>query len=293
MSALRHQFWIICFVIILGALEAFLPAHVVQAFVPPPVLHTRLHHLPIGQALKSSLVHHPDFESISKNNSHSQVAAMNSIKNIIRTKIMSKLHTSIGLVHLVSETILQVKLMAGPTYMTKATPNFIASRMVLGTLVSILGKGRQHEHQSALEKTIVSFAVVLNVWMTFLCFTEYTFPVGCGLPFMASLDCAWLPVVNGILCASVTAYNAMTLALIAFAPNKDRKGLWAMGKSGKMSDRAFAVGYNSILYILPLGFYALGSWNVARQIPSTTSWRTLLDSSPELVNIFGNSLINT
>ena len=76
---------------------------------------------------------------------------------------MSLAHTSIGLFHLFSETIFQAHLMARPTHMVKARPNQIAARMILGTLVSVLGKARQNKRESLLEKTIVSYSVVLNI----------------------------------------------------------------------------------------------------------------------------------
>lgn len=203
------------------------------------------------------------------------------------------LHTYIGVIHLASETIFQLHFLARPSYMIAAAPNVIATRMVIGTLVSVLGKARQHRHESLLEKMLVSSVVATNVWMTFLCFTEYTFPVGCGLPFMATLECPWLLPVNAILCSAVTIIATVTMALIALAPNKHRKRIWAMGKTGRRRDRVFAVTYNSLAYFLPTTVYAIGSWNIGSQITCISSWRTLLASTPELVNVFGNTLTNT
>lgn len=164
--------------------------------------------------------------------------------------------------------------------------------MLLGTAVSILGKARQTEHYSRLEKTIGSYAVASNVWLTFLCFTEYTFPVGCGSWRVLPLECPWLLPVNCILCVSTAAIAAAIIGLVALAPNKDRKGMWAMGASGLKRDRIFAVGYNGF-YLLQLIVYAFGNLSIACQIPSIESWRTLLASSPELVNAFANTAMST
>lgn len=218
---------------------------------------------------------------------------MNSIKKLVRTNMTSRLHTYTGLVHLASETIFQIQTLARPTQMTRALPNVIATRMALGTVVSILGKARQHRNESLLEKMLVWSPLILNVWLTFLCFTEYTFPVGCGLPFMATLECPWLLPVNSILCSAVTAISIATLAVIAVAPNRDRQKLWAMGKSGRLHDRIFAVVYSAIHYNLMYIVYSLGSWNVGRQVTNIGSWRALFASSQELVNVFANTLTTT
>lgn len=203
-----------------------------------------------------------------------------------RTKLTSKIHASAGVIHLLCETILQLEFAARPTRKITALPNVVAGRMILGTFVAVLGKARQSKHESLLEKIVVFQVTMMNVWMTFLCFTEFTFPLSCGLPFFVSLERPWLLPVNALLCSVVTALACCSLAFIACVPNKDRRKLWGQG-----SGRVFAISYSFLVYFLPTVIYTVGTWNIGRQL-SVDRWRARLESSPEFVNVLGNTLLN-